>query len=339
VIAVLSGDQGGPVVVAVGAASNGQAVEWAAAEAAARGSELRVVHAERLQWTVDPSGLVPVVDVLSHRLAAEDILRVAVERARAVAPGLEIAGESMVGATVPSLVSQGRRARLLVLGSGSGQLATGVRRLWAPSVWAGVARRALCPVAIVGPLRSSPPPGVPPRVVVGVNGSGACAAVLGVAFAAAAQRGLPMTVIHAWSPDVPADLEAVCGPYHVAEERVGLTVQRAIEPWSGRFPDVPVRTQLTHADPASALIRESEGAALVVVGCRAHGRARPALLGPVGRRVARQARCPVVVVRAAERRSARGRRDQGAELGRPTTVRIADPTGTEAIRRRGPSWE
>jgi nucleotide-binding universal stress UspA family protein len=337
---VLSGDQGGPVVVAVGADSNGQAVEWAAAEAAARGSELRVVHAERLRRAVDPSGLVPVVvDVSSHRLAAEDILRVAVRRARAVAPDVEISEESMFGSTVPLLVSQGRRAQLLVLGSRNAQVATGMRRLRAPSVCGGVARRAPCPVAIVRPLRSSPPPGAPPRVVVGVDGSAACAAALGVAFGAAAQRGLPVTAVHAWSPDVPADHEAACGPYQVAEERAGRTVKRALEPWQSQCPDVPVETQLTHADPASALIRASEGAALVVVGSRAHGVARAALWGSVSRTVAQRARCPVVVVRTAKARTAKTWRDQPAEAGRAATVPHIDPAGTDAVQRRRSPWE
>jgi hypothetical protein len=58
----MSGDHDRPVVVAVGNDTNGQALDWAAAEASARRCPLHVVHAERLRWTIDPSGLVPVAD-------------------------------------------------------------------------------------------------------------------------------------------------------------------------------------------------------------------------------------------------------------------------------------
>jgi hypothetical protein len=45
----------GAVVVAVGNDTSGQAQDWAAAEASARGRRLHVVHAERLRLAVDPS--------------------------------------------------------------------------------------------------------------------------------------------------------------------------------------------------------------------------------------------------------------------------------------------
>lgn len=339
VMDVPSGDPGGPLVVAVGDDSNGQALDWAAAEASARGCRLHVVHAERLRCSIDPSGLVPVVDVSSYRLTAEHILGVAVGRACAVAPDIEISQEAMFGPTVPLLVAQGRGAQLLVLGSRNARVATGLRGLLAPSVCGGVARRAPCPVAIVRSLRNDPSAGSPPRVVVGVDGTGACAAALGVAFGAAAQRGLAVTVVHAWSPDVAADHEAVRGPYRAAEERASRTANRALAPWRSRFTDVPVDTRLTRADPAAALIRESEGAALVVVGSRGIGAARAALFGSVSRSVAQQARCPVIVVRTATPRTARTRRDRPTEPIRRTASRMTDLAGMEEVRRRRTPWE
>jgi nucleotide-binding universal stress UspA family protein len=331
---VVSSDQSGPVVVAVGNDSNGQAVDWAAAEASARRCRLDVVHVERLRGAVEPSGLLPVVDVCSYRLAAEHILRAAASRARAVAPDVEISEEAMFGSTIPLLVSQGRGAQLLVLGSRDARFATGLRGLLASSVCGAVARRAACPVAIVRPLRSSPTVGSPPRVVVGVDRSTACGPALGFAFRAAAQRGVSVLAVHAWTHDVPADHEGVCGPAEAAEERACLSVDRVLEPWRSRFTDLPVETRLTHADPAAALIRESEGAALVVVGSRAHGAARAALFGSVSRRVAQQARCPVVVVR-----TAKTRRDQLGEPIRRTSVLRTDPAGNEPTRRGRTPWE
>jgi nucleotide-binding universal stress UspA family protein len=332
---VLSGDPGGPVVVAVGLRGNGQTVDWAAAEAAARGCRLHVVHAERLRWTVDPSGLVPVGDVSSCRLAAEEILRVAVRRAHAVAPDVEVSEEAMFGSTVRLVVAQGRRAQLLVVGSPTGRFAWGR----AFRVSHAIARRAQCPVAIVRPLLSGAHAELPPRVVVGVDGSGACAAVLDVAFGAAAQRGLPVTAVHAWMGDVPGDHEVVCAPSRAAEKRASRTVNRALEPWRCRFGDVPVETLLVHGDPAAALVRESEGAALLVVGGLAQRPARGAFSAAVSRSVAQRARCPVVVVRDARTRAVTtwwGRRD---EPRRAATMPFGDPTGTDAVRGRRASWE
>jgi nucleotide-binding universal stress UspA family protein len=326
-------------VVAVGNDGNGQAVDWAAAEASARRCQLRVVHAERHRWAVDPSGLVPVADFWSYRLAAEHILRAAVSRARSVTPDIEVSAEAVFGSTVPLLVSQGRGAQLLVLGSRNAPFPTGLRGLLTPSVRGDVARRTPCPVAIVRSLRSSPYAGSPPRVVMGMDGSGECAAALDFAFRAAAQRGVSVTAVHAWTHDLPADHEAVCGPVEAVEERALLSVDRALEPWRSRFTDVPVETRLTRADPAAALIRESEGAALVVVGSRAHGAARAVLCGSVSRSVAQRARCPVVVIRTAKAHTTKTRRDQHTEPGRRTTAPITDPARTEAIRGRRTPWE
>jgi hypothetical protein len=95
----MNGDHGRPVVVAVGNGTNGQALDWAAAEASARQCPLPVVHAERLQWAVDPSGLVPVVDLAPNRVTAEQVLGEAVSRARSVAWDIHVAAELVVGPT------------------------------------------------------------------------------------------------------------------------------------------------------------------------------------------------------------------------------------------------
>jgi nucleotide-binding universal stress UspA family protein len=326
----MSGAHDRPVVVAVGNDTNGQALDWAAAEASARRCQLHVVHAERLRWAVDPSGLVPVADFSSYRVIGEQILRKAVSRARSVAPDIEVSAEAVFGPMAPLLVARARGAQLLVLGCRD---ASFPRRLRGHSLRSVVARRAPCPVAIVRPLRGSPHAGSPPRVVVGVEGPDASAAALSVAFQAAAQRGVSLTAVHAWTRDVPADHEAVCGPPTAAEARAGLTLEQALEPWRSRFADVPVETRLLVAEPAAALIRESEGAALIVVGSRAHGAARANLFGSVSRSVAQRARCPVVVVRTS--------RATGAEHVRPgrrNAVPLMDPAGVKPIRRGRTPW-
>jgi nucleotide-binding universal stress UspA family protein len=330
----MSGNSGQMVVVGVDDATNGQALDWAAAEASARRCALHVVHAEPLRWTVEPSGLLPVADFSSGQMTREHVLRGAVDRARSVAPDIEVSAESVVGGTVPLLVDRARDAQLLVLGCHDAPFPRRLGRHLIHSLCGSIARRASCPVALVRPLPSSPRTGSPPRVVVGVGAHGASAAPLGVAFQAAAQRGVPVTAVHTWRPDLPADHEAVCGPATAAEARARRTLDQALEPWRSRFADVPVESRLVVAEPAAALIRESEGAALIVVGSLAHGAARATLFGSVSRRVTERARCPVVVVRTA--------RAIGAEHvhpGRRTAVPLMGPAGVKPIRRRRTPWE
>jgi nucleotide-binding universal stress UspA family protein len=330
----MSGDHDRPVVVAVGNDTNGQALDWAAAEASARRCPLHVVHAERLQWAIDPSGLVPVVDFTPYRVAAEQVLREAVSRAHSVARDIHVAAELVFGPTVSLLVAHARDAQLLVLGSRDTPFPRRLRGHLSHSVCGAITRRAPCPVAIVRPLRNGPFAASSPRVVVGVDEPGACSAALGVAFQAAAQRGVPVTAVHAWTPDLPADHEAVCGPPTAAEARASLILDQALEPWRSRFADVSVETRLLAVEPAAALIRESEGAALIVVGSRAHGAARATIFGSVSRSVAQRARCPVVVVRTAGTTGA-----EHVHPGRRTTVPSMDPAGVKPVRRRRTPWE
>jgi nucleotide-binding universal stress UspA family protein len=170
-------------------------------------------------------------------------------------------------------------------------------------------------------------------VVVGIDDQGACTPALGIAFRAAAQRGVPLTVVQAWTPDVPADHEAVCGSVAASEARAGELLHQALDPWRSRFADVPVATRPPTADPAAALIRESEGAALVVVGSRVGKAARVRLFGSVRRSVAQQARCPVVV------RNGQVSVDEYNESGRRTAVPGVAPIGIEPVHRRSTPWE
>ncbi len=61
-------------------------------------------------------------------------------------------------------------------------------------------------------------------------------------------------------------------------------------------PEINVETRLVAADPARALVEESEHADLVSVGSRGQGGFEGLLFGSVGLYVAAHARCPVLVV-------------------------------------------
>jgi nucleotide-binding universal stress UspA family protein len=274
-----------PVVVGVGGHGSLDAVEWAAAEAAARRSALLVVHAyRRPPMHIDPCGLVPVVVVPpAVPVAAERLVSAAVRRARAVAPELDLTTHLFAGAPFPILLVQSRRAALLVLG---GRHRGGVHRSLTASRAGRLSARTRCPVIVVragGQRRSEP---TPPRVVVGIDATPSCVAAIGFAFRAARQRGIPLAAVHAWHLNTAAVADA------------GRTLDRALGRWREEFPDVPVLTRLAQADPGRALIGESVGAALVVVGSRPRGAVMAGLRDSISRTVLLQAHSAVAVVRS-----------------------------------------
>jgi nucleotide-binding universal stress UspA family protein len=285
---------GGPVVVGISADGSGRGLGWAAAEAGAQRCPLRVVHAVRPpSWAVDPYGFVPLDG--SAVMAATQMLHAAVTRIRALATDVDVSGVLLSGPTIPALLRQAHDARLLVLGGGDRSPRTGLRDVLAPSVSGRVAARAGCPVAVVRRLQAEPRDGSPPRVVVGVDGEGSSTVALGFAFRAAAQRGLSVTAVHAWRPDVPADFEAVSGSAASAEARAHAVLERALQPWLARYADVRVQCRPCRDEPMTALVAESKGAALVVVGSQGRGAAQARLPGSVSCRFAERAHSPVVV--------------------------------------------
>jgi|tagenome__1003787_1003787.scaffolds.fasta_scaffold20966607_3 nucleotide-binding universal stress UspA family protein len=283
----------GAVVVGADGASSYDAVDWAAAEAATRHAPLVIVHAFRRPLVLDPYGLAPVADPARFvPEAAERVVRTAVRRARAVAPDLDLSAQLISSAPSRVLGELSRQAALLVLG---GRPLSGRRGVTHRSASERMAGSAHCPVVVVR-SRAGVRVGVSrPRVVLGVGPSPVGAAAIAFAFRAAAQRGIPLTAVHAWRHDLPADAEAACGHPAATEAHARAALDRVLEYWGHRFADVHIEQKVLPGDPATALIAESVGAALVVVGSRGRGRLRTRLLGSVGRTVVQRAHSPVVV--------------------------------------------
>jgi nucleotide-binding universal stress UspA family protein len=96
-----------------------------------------------------------------------------------------------------ALVEASKEASCLVVGArGRGGLAGTL--LGTTSL--DVASHADCPVVVVRELPG--PAATPPRVVVGADGSGGSADAIGYAFAQAAERLVPLTVVHVATRDV-----------------------------------------------------------------------------------------------------------------------------------------
>jgi nucleotide-binding universal stress UspA family protein len=290
------------------------------------------VHAFRPPLPADAYGFAsPIDSFVTAHTAAHLILGDAVTRARSVAPGIEVSTRLVRGTAARALLGEARDARLLVLGSRS---RSGLRALLSGSVAGPVSRHCPCPIVVIRALTNRPADRVTlrsaPRVVVGIDPAVSRAAAIGFAFHAASQRGIPLTVLSAWTPDTAADLETIPGAPHIAEAAAGRAVQQTLAPWREEFPTVRVITTVVCADPAPALIAESSGAALLVVGSSSRGHLRRLLCGSVSRTVLRNAGCPVAIVgrgkKAADRTT--------AALTRAEHGAVAQPWSTDRLRRQ-----
>jgi nucleotide-binding universal stress UspA family protein len=342
------GGKPGPVVVGVDGAGSADAVDWATAEAAARGCSLRVVHVFRSSLATDAYGLaVPVDSFTATRTAGHLVLQEAVARAHSVAPDTSVSARLVMGTAAWALLDQARDAHLLVLG---GRGRSGVHALLAGSIAGRVVRHSPCPVVVIHPvgveLVDSPCERSAPHVVVGVGPassdtsssdtsssapSSSGTAAIGFAFHAARQRGIPLTALSAWTPDPSADFETIPGSPRRAEDAARRALEQALTRWREKFPTVPVITKLVCADPVDALIATSSGAALLVVGSARRGQLRRMIVGSITRTVLRDARCPVAIVRRDRTTSGRTRAERtgGERRG------VLEPGSTDRVRREG----
>jgi nucleotide-binding universal stress UspA family protein len=144
-------------------------------------------------------------------------------------------------------------------------------------------------------------------IVVGVDGSAASLEALRWAADEARLRGARLVALHAWvfvpaAPIGDPGMIAIpagdlAGQLEAETEAARAELANSIAEVLGQEPDVEVEARLTENDAQEALVAESEGADLVVVGSHGRSGLRAAILGSVSRHVVDHAHCPVVVVR------------------------------------------
>ncbi|MFF8598016.1 universal stress protein [Streptomyces sp. NPDC015232] len=135
-------------------------------------------------------------------------------------------------------------------------------------------------------------------VVVGVDGSDPSLTALDWAVDEAVRHGRPLRIVYAslwerYEGAVPAGSEDRPWGQVLAESIVGTARQRALR----RAPGLALSTDVLAEDAPGALLREGQGAMVLVVGARGRGELADLLLGSVGLVVAARSRGPVVVVR------------------------------------------
>jgi nucleotide-binding universal stress UspA family protein len=279
-----------------GSAADDIAIEWAAREASMRALPLRIVH------VVNPPTLPQMISDDMAELArarsgamASELVEQATGKARAAVPGLEVHHEVRPGQVAEQLVKVAVDARVLVLGSGQ---RFDPSRIGLGSVATHVTTHAPCPVIVArtpaeGEATTGPSAG---RVVVGVDGSAASTTAVAFAFDEASRRGCGLTAVHAYAllPDTWM-IDARDGvEYDRAAARV---LAETLAGWTERYPDVDVVYRPVARRPVRALLEESAGATLLVVGSHGHGWFAGMLLGSVSQTLLRHASVPVAVAR------------------------------------------
>jgi nucleotide-binding universal stress UspA family protein len=257
-----------PVVVGVnGTAAGLAAVRLGAREAVARKRRLLVVHA--FTWPDFGHGAGETAYAPARR-AAQQVVDQAVNAARRSTPGVWAVGRLVDGPAARVLRQQSRTAELLILGDDD---LAGSSGLPIDSVLLQTVSRAVCPVVVSRGLR---PPSGP--LLAAIDGSPSSQMALRHAAAEAVRRAVAVEVVHV--------VEAPGG------EEAG---RRLLAAATAAVPELSrARQRLLIGDPATALIRASRHARMVIVGPR--GRDGAALLGPVAQELLRRCACPTLFV-------------------------------------------
>ena len=281
-----------PILVGVdGSAAGTAGLGWAVAEAHRRSLPLQVVYVLG-QSHSDAFTRANPVYVADERREAEVVLDTAVGYVHSVAADVEVRPALEVGSPTVVLLERWGAAEMVVVGSrGRGGLAG----LLLGSTSLQVAAHAPCPVVVLRGVTD--PAGPADRIVVGVDGSPSSELAVRFAFTRAQQTGRGLTAVHTWHSSAGhVDLRLPGGRKRAEKEEQALLKER-LEPWRERHPQVDVVEKTVRGNAAAALIGESAGAELVVVGSHGRGGFGGLLLGSVSHAVLHHAHCPVAVVR------------------------------------------
>lgn len=294
-----------PVVAGVdGSAESLAAAAWAAREAERRNRPLHLVHA----WEWHPRQQEREIAGAAQRHLARRSLHRAENRVRTECRDVPLTLEQTEGPATAALLKAADQADLMVLGSRG---LSGFTGFLVGSVALGVVARSTRPVVLVRADEEAADEHLPAvdgsastdsgyrDVVLAVDLDEACDEVIEFAFETARSRHARLRAVHAWHTAAPAGL----GPGDVAllkdtwqgEEWLGF-LKAVLQVWREKYPDVEVLETVVDDKPATALMRASTGAGLLVVGHRLAERPVGRRTGPVTHAAIHHVGCPVAVV-------------------------------------------
>lgn len=287
----------GRIVVGIdGSQQSGNALEWAVARARLAGERLELVNAYSLTPDIDFYGF--------HGLAAsqsvdwfiefsEQVLGVAAERVRELAPQLSCILTSKMGHPAQLLAAASEAADAVVVGRrGLGSAAS----VLLGSVSNRLTIDAKCPLVVVGEgeLPTTGP------LVVGVDDSEFGTNALRYAIAEATVRKTSVKAVIAYEilhHPFRGDPELIARMRAEVEAEAADTISRALDEAQRTGPgSVSVAHVAVEGRAAEAILNQADDAQLIVVGRHGKGLVRRVLLGSVSRQVLNDADRPVIVV-------------------------------------------
>lgn len=287
---------GPPIVAGVdGSDSSLEATRWAADEAARKRVPLRLVSSVHMPVASGYLGYAGLSAGLLDDLQAESLRTLDEVRSTLMTrhPDLDVTTAVLVGPPIPALVEESRAARLMAVGSrGLG----GFRGMLVGSTAVALASRGHCPVAVIrgGDRRTGP-------VVVGVDGSAAGEAAVGLAFEEASLRGAELVAVHTWLEHAADDARVVAvdpaTDWDALSDRALASLAERLAGWVEKYPGVVVTRRVTRGRPIVNLLAAAADAQLLLVGSRGRGAFTGVVLGSTSQALVYHAPCPLIVAR------------------------------------------
>ncbi|GAA1665205.1 universal stress protein [Microbacterium lacus] len=219
-------------------------------------------------------------------------------RLRDRAPDAEVDAHRFTGRMPDALLERARGADLLVIGSHRGRPLWSAVAAWMPLRVASRTRTALAVIPDDWPERWTTNAG---GVVVGVDDDDSSLAAVDFAAAEAAAAGVRLTLVHTWAMPVPQMEGSVALLASPIETRAThrRVIRDAITRARAAHPDLLTEQIIEQTSPATALLRASRAANLLVLGTHHRTLFTGAVLGSTGQDVLSQAHVPVCVVPSA----------------------------------------
>ena len=250
------------------------AVLWAVDEALARDLPLRLVHVRPTEPTVGPPSLAVPLGVEY----AETVLRKAHAAILASGKAVKVDTAILEGDPTSVLLTESRNAELVCIGStGIGVVA---RRVLGSKATA-LAEAVHCPIAIIRE-RDADEDADRRWIAVAVKPSIDDEDIVVAALEEARLRRTPLLAIGLWDKDFGFT------PYD--------ELDRLLEEWRQRYPDVHVHPATTRSGLAHFLAQEHVLIDLVVVGA-GDARLLAQIVGPHGHQIVEHSECSVLIVR------------------------------------------
>jgi nucleotide-binding universal stress UspA family protein len=138
-----------------------------------------------------------------------------------------------------------------------------------------------------------------PRIVVGVDGSGASILALRWAAHFSALIGASIDVVGAWDYPLTFGQAAIPPAWNPREDMVQILTHAVDEVFGANRP-AGLQTVAREGNAARTLLETSDAATMLIVGSRGHGGFEGLLLGSVSANVAEHATCPVLIIHGSQ---------------------------------------